>query len=50
VQELGAKKVLIFYSLDHPTNVTPNFNIKKHLTFNLLFLKKEHHKKHVIDE
>jgi hypothetical protein len=26
MQELGAQKLLIFNSLDYPTNVTPNFN------------------------
>jgi len=29
VQELGAHKLLIFYSLDYPTNVTPTLNNKK---------------------
>jgi hypothetical protein len=29
VQELQAHKLLIFYFLNYPTNVTPNFNNKK---------------------
>jgi hypothetical protein len=29
VQELGAKKLIIFCSLDYSINVTPNFNNKK---------------------
>ncbi len=40
VQELGAWKLLIFYSLDYATNVTPNFNNRKHLILNFLLFKK----------
>jgi hypothetical protein len=29
MQKLGVHKLLIFYSLDYPTNVTPNFNNNK---------------------
>jgi hypothetical protein len=49
VQELGAQKLLFFYSLDYPTNVTPNFNNIKHPKFNLSLLKK-HLRKHIIGE
>ncbi len=31
MQKLGAQKLLIFYSLDYPTNVTPNLNNRKTL-------------------
>jgi hypothetical protein len=49
VQELGAHKLLIFYSLDYPTNVTPTLITEKYPKFNLL-LKKKHLRKHIIGE